>query len=85
MISVVTASMVVCYLLYTIAEETILKFETRALIFTVPFVLYGVFRYLYLVHQKSGGGNPTTELLSDRPLMFNMLLWIMTSGLIIYL
>jgi 4-hydroxybenzoate polyprenyltransferase len=85
MISVVTASIVVCYLLYTIAEETVTKFETRALIITVPFVLYGIFRYLYLVHQKEGGGNPTTELLSDRPLMVNMALWIITAGLIIYL
>jgi len=85
MISVVTASMVVSYILYTISEETITKFGTRALITTVPFVLYGIFRYLYLVHQKEGGGNPTTELLSDRPLMFNMLLWIVVAGLIIYL
>ncbi len=85
MISVVTASMVVSYLLYTVAEETVTKFNTRSLIITVPFVLYGIFRYLYLIHQKEGGGNPTTELLSDRPLMITMLLWILTAGIIIYL
>jgi 4-hydroxybenzoate polyprenyltransferase len=85
MISVVTASTVVSYILYTTSEETVMKFNTRALILTVPFVLYGIFRYLYLVHQKEGGGNPTTALLSDIPLMMNMILWILTAGLIIYL
>ncbi|MFQ6103881.1 MAG: decaprenyl-phosphate phosphoribosyltransferase [Candidatus Glassbacteria bacterium] len=84
MISVVTASIVVSYLLYTTSEETVTKFNTRALVLTVPFVLYGIFRYLYLVHQKEGGGNPTLELLNDKPLMFNMILWILTAGIIIY-
>ena len=83
MISVVTASTVVTYLLYTISDETVAKFNTRYLIVTVVFVLYGVFRYLYLVHQKAGGGNPTTELIGDRPLMLNMVLWILTASLII--
>lgn len=84
MISVTTTSTVVSYLLYTISDETVAKFHTRALILTVPFVLYGIFRYLYVVHQKEGGGNPTTALLTDKPLMVNMLLWIMTAGIIIY-
>jgi 4-hydroxybenzoate polyprenyltransferase len=84
MISVTTATTVVSYILYTISEETITKFHTRALIFTVPFVLYGIFRYLYLIHQKEGGGNPTSALLSDTPLMVNMILWVLTAGIIIY-
>lgn len=85
MISVATASTVVSYILYTLSEETVTKFHTRALIFTVPFVLYGIFRYYYLIHQKKGGGNPTTALLTDKPLMINTVLWILTSGLIIYM
>ena len=49
------------------------------LVYTVPFVLYGFFRYLYLVHQKDGGGNPTRTLLSDPPLLIDALLWIVTT------
>ncbi len=84
MISVATASTVVSYTLYTLSEETVTKFETRGLILTVPFVLYGIFRYYYLIHQKKVGGNPTAVLLTDRPLMINTILWIVTAGIIIY-
>ncbi len=58
MISVVTASTVIAYSLYTVSEETVRKFGTSNLIFTMPFVLYGLFRYLYLVHQRGQGGIP---------------------------
>jgi 4-hydroxybenzoate polyprenyltransferase len=84
MISVVTASTVVCYALYTMSEETITKFGTRDLILTVPFVLYGVFRYLYLIHKKGEGGNPETILVSDKPLLINIFLWALTAGVILY-
>ncbi len=84
MISVVTASTVVSYALYTMSEETVTKFHTQKLIFTVPFVLYGIFRYLYLVHQRSGGGDPTVHLFTDTPLILNILLWISAAALIIY-
>lgn len=85
MISVVTASTVISYLMYTVSEETVRKFNTRYLILTVPFVLYGVFRYLYLIHRREGGGSPSTELLNDRPLLITMILWTVTAGVIIYL
>jgi len=84
MISVVTASTVVSYALYTMSEETVSKFNTQKLIYTVPFVLYGIFRYLYLVHQKSGGGNPSVHLMTDRPLIVTILMWITVSSWIIY-
>lgn len=84
MISVVTASTVVSYALYTMSKETIEKFGTRNLIFTIPFVLYGIFRYLYLIHQKGAGENPENILVTDKPLMINILLWVITVGIILY-
>jgi 4-hydroxybenzoate polyprenyltransferase len=84
MIGIVTASTVMSYALYTISEETVKKFGTNHLIYTVPFVLYGIFRYLYLVHKKEEGGNPTKLALTDVPLLVNIILWIMTASYIIY-
>ncbi len=84
MIGIVTASTVMSYALYTISEETVKKFGTSHLIYTVPFVLYGIFRYLYLVHKKEEGGNPTKLALTDVPLMVNIVLWIVTACIIIY-
>lgn len=84
LIGIVTASTVMSYALYTISEETILKFGTKNLIYTVPFVLYGIFRYLYLVHKRQEGGNPTQAILTDFPLIINVLLWVLVSSVIIY-
>lgn len=84
MISIVTAATVVAYCLYTVSEETIGKFGTRNLIFTVPFVLYGIFRYLYLIHQKNSGGSPENILVTDKPLMVGIFLWITVAGIILY-
>jgi len=78
MISVVTASTVVAYALYTMSAETINKFQTDNLKYTIPFVLYGIFRYLYLIHQKSEGGSPEKILLNDRPLLINIILYLLT-------
>ncbi len=84
MISVVTASTVIAYCLYTISGETIEKFGTNKLILTVPFVLYGIFRYLYLIHQKAEGGTPETLILKDHPLLLDIFLWIVSAAFIIY-
>ena len=84
MIGIVTATTVMSYALYTISEETIRKFGTKNLIYTVPFVLYGIFRYLYLVHKKEKGGNPTKLMLTDIPLLLNVILWIIVAIIIIY-
>lgn len=85
MIAVVTASTVIAYCLYTISEETVTKFGTTNLIFTVPFVLYGIFRYLYLIHQKSEGGSPEALIVKDKPLLIDIFLWIATAVVILYL
>jgi 4-hydroxybenzoate polyprenyltransferase len=84
MISVVTASCVTAYAFYTTAEETRAKFQTDRLAWTIPFVLYGVFRYLYLVHRKEKGGSPTDVLLTDRPLLLAVALWAAAIVLIVY-
>ncbi len=84
LISVVTASTVVAYSLYTVSEDVVAKFGTQNLRLTIPFVLYGIFRYLYLVHQKDEGGNPTKVLLTDVPLIINMLLWGISILFILY-
>lgn len=84
MIGIVTATTVMSYALYTISDETIHKFGTKNLIYTVPFVLYGIFRYLYLVHKKEGGGNPTKIMVTDPPLIVNVILWIVIAIIIIY-
>jgi 4-hydroxybenzoate polyprenyltransferase len=85
MISIVTATTVMSYALYTISNETVQKFGTTHLIYTVPFVLYGIFRYLYLVHKREEGGNPAKLALTDLPLLINIILWFITVLLIIYL
>jgi 4-hydroxybenzoate polyprenyltransferase len=84
MIAVVTASTLVAYAIYTVSPETVEKFHTQMLGLTLPFPLYGIFRYLYLVHQKEGGGSPAEMLLNDRPLLLCVALWAATAGFIIY-
>jgi 4-hydroxybenzoate polyprenyltransferase len=75
MISVVTASTVVAYSLYAFDPEVGRKLGTEHLGLTVPFVLFGIFRYLYLVHRRGQGENPTVLLLGDRPLLVNLGFW----------
>jgi 4-hydroxybenzoate polyprenyltransferase len=84
MISVVTASTLVGYAIYTVSPDTIQKFGTNLLALTLPFPLYGIFRYLYLMHQKEGGGSPAEMLLNDRPLLICVALWAAAVALIIY-
>jgi 4-hydroxybenzoate polyprenyltransferase len=75
MINVVTASAVVSYALYSVAPETVNKYHTQNLVYTIPLVLYGIFRYLYLMYQRPGERNPTEAILRDAPFLINMLLW----------
>lgn len=84
MIGIVTASTVMSYALYTVSEETVLKFGSRALLLTLPFVLYGIFRYLYLVYQQGQGGDPTQNLLADRATIVNLCVWALAVAVVIY-
>ena len=84
MIGVVTASTLMAYILYATSHETAEKFGTSLLGLTIPFPLYGIFRYLYLVHRKEGGGSPAELLLNDRPLLACVALWAVAVVVIIY-
>jgi 4-hydroxybenzoate polyprenyltransferase len=83
MIGVVTASTLVAYIIYCTSPETTEKFGTTHLVLTTPFPIYGIFRYLYLVHQK-GVGSPSEVLLTDRPLLASIMLWGLAVIAIIY-
>ena len=84
MIAVVAASTLVAYIIYCLNSETTERFGTHWLVLTVPFPIYGIFRYLYIVHRKDGGGNPSEMLLNDRPLLACVALWSLTVVAIIY-
>ena len=84
MIAVVTASTLVAYALYATDADTAQRLGTSRLGLTIPFVLYGIFRYLYLVHQKRTGGSPTELLVTDRPLLVCVALWSLAVALILY-
>jgi 4-hydroxybenzoate polyprenyltransferase len=84
LIGVITGSALLSYLLYCVSSETIQKFQTDHMIYTFPFVLYGIFRYLYLVHQKNLGGEPEKVFVSDLPLLLCVILWGLFCVLIIY-
>ena len=85
MINVVTASSVVSYALYAVAPETVQKYNTYNLVYTIPMVLYGIFRYLYLMYQQPGERNPTEAILRDPPFLINMMLWGLAVFWIVYI
>jgi len=84
LIAVVTGATVVAYSLYAFSPEVAQKLGTTHLDFTIPFVLFGIFRYLYLVHQRGIGENPTAVVLTDLPLVLDVLLWAATVVLALY-
>lgn len=84
MINVVTASAVVSYALYAVAPETVAKFHTQRLIYTIPLVLFGIFRYLYLMYQRPDQRNPTEAILRDPPFLINIALWGLAVVWIVY-
>ena len=84
MIAVVTPSTLVCYILYTVSPETVYKFGSHNLLYTVPFVIYGIFRYLYLIHERRQGGDPTSLVARDPWLMGSVVCWVVAVWLVIY-
>lgn len=84
MIAAVTAATVIAYSIYTIWPATVEKFDTPNLIYTIPFVVFGLFRYMYLVMIRSRGGSPSEVLVSDLPIVLDIILWITVVGLVLY-
>lgn len=84
MMGISGATAVVTYSLYTLAAETVARVGTHYLVLTVPWVMYGIFRYLYLVHQQKEGGDPSHLFVSDSPTLVNAILWAVTVCLVIY-
>jgi len=86
MIAVVTASTVMAYSLYTFTAENLPKAlrENHLMMLTIPFALYGIFRYLYLVYQKNEGSSPEEVLIRDKPLLICVVLWGLTAATLLY-
>jgi len=75
LIAVVTAGTLLAYILYTYSDQTMQKFPSHRMPLTLPFVLYGIFRYLYLIYGKAEGGEPELLMVKDLPLLIDILLW----------
>ena len=84
MVSTVTAGTVVAYALYAFSAEVATKLGTEWMGLTIPFVVFGIFRYLYLVYHRGYGQNPTALILHDIPLLINLALWAAVSLLALY-
>lgn len=75
---------IISYALYTVSEKAIQSFHSEMLIYTTPFVIYGIFRYLFLLHKKNLGESPTQIVTRDIPIIINSLIWLISCALIIY-
>jgi 4-hydroxybenzoate polyprenyltransferase len=83
-ISVLTASIVVVYMLYAVDLETMRRVGNKHLIYSIPFVYYGIFRYLYLIHKLKKEGDPIRILLADVRMQINLVIWLFVCISVIY-
>ncbi len=84
LISIITASTFISYVIYTLSKDIKGKFESQHLYLTTPFVLYGILRYLYLVYVKGKGDDPMEIILKDLPFQVNLVLWAAAVFVILY-
>ncbi len=84
LILISASSTVMSYALYTVNAKTVVRFGTTNLIYTVPFILYGVFRYLFLIHNRKKGGDPAKVLLNDAPMVLNIVVWLSVCVYMVY-
>jgi hypothetical protein len=83
MINITCAAVLMAYALYTFAPFSDTGRAHPSMMITIPFVIYGIFRYLYLIHSKNAGGHPEQVLLDDRPLLISVVLWVATVAVIL--
>jgi len=83
MIAVVAAGTILSYILYTYSDQTMHKFPSHLMPLTIPFVLYGIFRYLYLIYRRTEGSEPELLMVKDLPLLFDIALWAATVAAIV--
>jgi len=79
LISVTAACTILSYGLYTVSPQTVALHGSEELIYTLPFVMYGIFRYLFLLHHKARGNDTARDLLADRHLLITVVSWIATT------
>lgn len=84
MATIAAAGVIISYALYTVAIKTVAHFGTENLIFTTPFVVFGIFRYMYIVFQQHKGENASEVLVKDIPMLVNIVLYIIATVIIIY-
>ena len=84
MATVASAGVIICYALYTVAPRTVSAFQTERLIYTTPFVVFGIFRYMYLEYINKKGENTTHALATDLPMIINVLLYVAATIVIVY-
>jgi len=84
MATVAAAGVIICYALYTVSARTVSAFGTENLIFTTPFVVFGIFRFMYLEYLNQKGENTTQTMLTDVPMIITVILYIAATVLIVY-
>jgi len=82
-IAMVTAATLICYALYTVDSQTVAMFKTKAMLVTVPSVMYGLFRYIYIIYHLKEGQDPSRTLSRDWPSMVNLAVWIILAWLVV--
>ncbi len=81
---VLVSAAIVSYMFYTVSTEAVRKFGSKNLIYTTPFVIYGLLRYMYVAYEKNKGADPTQVLFQDMPIVINIVLWVLVTAFIIY-
>lgn len=82
-IAIVTGATIICYALYTVDVRTQEVFQTRAMLLTVPSVMYGIFRYIYIIYHQNKGDDPTQTVMRDLPTLINLMLWVLISLIVV--
>jgi len=78
-IGIMASATIITYSLYTVAPETVKQHHTDKLIYTSPLVIYGLFRYLYLMYQLKQGEDPVMDLFHDRQILLTALAWVLVT------